>query len=438
MWKRSLLPSIFIILNIIVLVIAMLHQFWFSPIKSETLRKDILSELGLEELEGDKTRPNRDDLKRLTSLSSSGNGVSTLSGLQHATELEEITIHLHEIDNLKPIRNLELHSLDLSHREDGYYSFVKTADKRITDITPLQNMTSLKELYLSGEKVEDFSAFTHLQQLEVLHLANNDLEKTPKELGSLVNLEKLKLNNNRLQDIQSLENLEALEELDLERNMIDDFSELEQLTSLQTLHMENNSEDLNNLLFMTGLENLTELKIIIPEGVDAEPISNLESLQHLVILDSHIGPIDFLAPLEKLTSLQIIDSHATSLEGIESLNQLNLLNMPHNEIESLEPLRNLTALDSITLKDNNIDDISALSKLKNLTRLDIGRNRITDIDVLKNTPKITSLNIANNNIENIDVLGDLPELESLWIEDNVYKDVKALRNTEKIRKQFSN
>jgi internalin A len=90
---------------------------------------------------------------------------------------------------------------------------------KLGDITPLQALTKLELLYLSGNELTDLSPLQSLTQLKRLVLNKNCLtDITP--LRSLPQLTALYLCNNRLTDIAPLQALTRLLRLDLRNNMI--------------------------------------------------------------------------------------------------------------------------------------------------------------------------------------------------------------------------
>ena len=74
---------------------------------------------------------------------------------------------------------------------------------RISDISPLANLTNLTILYLDNNKISDITHLANLTDLKDLHLNINNIEDiTP--LANLTNLTRLYLHGNKIIDISPL------------------------------------------------------------------------------------------------------------------------------------------------------------------------------------------------------------------------------------------
>ena len=106
---------------------------------------------------------------------------------------------------------------------------------------------------------------TQLQRIEKakkekatsLVLANLDLKEIPTEVGDLIHLKALDLENNQIQDLKPLEKLVNLTELYIQNNRIQDLKGLEKLVNLTALGLQNNQ--IQDLKPLEKLVNLTHL-----------------------------------------------------------------------------------------------------------------------------------------------------------------------------------
>ena len=134
-------------------------------------------------------------MRRLTKLEARDRGITDLSGLEFATNLQHIELPLNPISNLAPLATLvQLHTLYLWRCE-------------ITDVMPLANLTQLKYLDLSHND-------------RIIHIS---------PLANLTQLVELNLSHNRIVDVNSLAHLTNLELLYIEGNLIVDHSPLDGL-----------------------------------------------------------------------------------------------------------------------------------------------------------------------------------------------------------------
>lgn len=95
---------------------------------------------------------------------------------------------------------------------------LEITDRRISDISDLQNFTNLEFLVLRNTDIDDISSFSKLS-----------------------NVSYLSLQSNRIQDIQPLKNLSDLHTLYVTNNNISDISPLLNLTNLTYLWLINNA-----------------------------------------------------------------------------------------------------------------------------------------------------------------------------------------------------
>ena len=112
-------------------------------------------------------------------------------------------------------------------------------ENQISDISPLQNLTSLTWLRLWVNQITDISPLQNLTSLTELHLGNNQIS-----------------------DISPLENLTSLTRLELEKNQISDISPLVENSGLgegdvvglekNNLDLSEGSEDLENIRQLEG------------------------------------------------------------------------------------------------------------------------------------------------------------------------------------------
>ena len=163
---------------------------------------------------------------------------------------------------------LQLTSLNANHRG-------------IVDITGLEFALSLKELYLGGRnRITDLSPLANLTNLTQLHIWHREVADMPpvtnldiSPLSGLINLESLVLENSGISDVSLLTELKALQGLGLSANTIEDISPLAGLKKLQRLDLSaNNIEDLSPL---AGLTNLWELRIRDNPATDFSPLTAL-------------------------------------------------------------------------------------------------------------------------------------------------------------------
>ena len=268
-------------------------------IPDPTLRKAVREALNLP----DNTPITKQEMLRLTRLRVESPDLRELTGLEHATNLA-----------------------DLSLGTVG----------RVSDLTPLSNLISLRNLNVARNQISDI-----------------------RPLAGLINLKGLILWDNQVRDIVLLANLTNLTDLDLSSNNIDTFDPLADLVRLRVLHLSDN-----------GIEDLTFL-------------AHLTNLTKLILSHNQISDLNPLAGLTKLTYLNLRNNRISNLNPLSDLTELTYLSLRNNHISDLNPLTRFTGLTDLNLRYNRISDFSPLANLVNLKELWIDNNFGTDISPLQ-------------------------------------------------------
>jgi len=147
--------------------------------------------------------PTPSDMLGLTGLSGWGKDITSLVGLEHATNM---------------------------------YSLGLGDNRYIRDISPLAGMTEIVYLTLSQNRIEDISPLAgmiHLKELDIHH--NQICDLSP--LAGLTNLRWLAIRENPVCDISALARLTRLETLKIGYTEISDISPLAELKCLRNLDM---------------------------------------------------------------------------------------------------------------------------------------------------------------------------------------------------------
>ena len=241
---------------------------WMPDAALQVVVREALEELGLPA-----TAPLRKEkMLQLTSLKADHRGIVDLTGLEFATYLKEL--HLgggNRITDLSPLANLtNLTQLHIWHREvDGMPPVTNL------DITPLSGLINLEGLSLENNGISDISPLAGLKELQLLGLAVNTIE----DLSPLTGLKKLRhlnLSANNIENFSPLAELTNLEELWIEDNPSTDFSPLAalNLTDFQS------DVDVNE----DGVVNILDLVIVANAFGEAEPDLNGDGVVNILDL----------------------------------------------------------------------------------------------------------------------------------------------------------
>ncbi|RKU28105.1 hypothetical protein C6499_10540 [Candidatus Poribacteria bacterium] len=236
-------------------------------------------------------------------------GITNLTGIEYAYNLLEF--------------------IDFSRREN-----------KITDVSPLENLTGMRDLRLGYNQIRDITPLTDLTNFETLVLWGNQISDiTP--LANLTNLMRLLLSNNQIRDITPLANLTNLRDLRLGYNQIRDITPLTDLTNFEMLVLWGNQ--ISDITAVANLTNLRDLLLSNNQIRDITALENLTNLKDLRLGSNEIRDITPLTDLTNLTKLVLWYNQITDVGALVGLVNLEELYLEGNPIEDLSPLQTLLA-----------------------------------------------------------------------------------------------
>lgn len=256
---------------------------------------------------------------------------------------------------------------------------LKARVKGIRNISDIVYFTSLEELDLYGNKINDISPLAQLQNLKVLNIGKN--YNTLYSSGSAAGINGLNLN--------MLSSLPLLEELYAEDNKIADLNFVEGLAQLKVLNLSN-----NNLTEVSALKNLSTLQTLILSGnhiTDLTSIAECYSLTYLDISNNYFEVID--TETHFYTGYGIKD-----LSFCKKMTSLSYINVSMNMVTTLKDLISIKSLRSVYADDNYITDISYLKNNDSIQLLSIKRNYVKDFKAVNDMKALTELYYIGNPI----------------------------------------
>ena len=286
------------------------------------------------------------------------------------------------------------------------------------------------------EEAERLIAEAKVSGAKVLLLRGLDIERLPKSLGDLIDMEELYIRGcQRLHDIQAVSRLKKLKAFFYglewyaapgfdQSCVLHDISPLSGLTGLRQVSLKYCSQltDVSVLGTLTGLQelNLSRCSQLADIGV-------LSTLTGLLEIDLWgCGQLKDVSVLSHLTSLHKIDlsacSQLTDVSGLGTLKGLRQINLSAcSQLTDLSVLRSLTGLQRLNLSwcEQSID-LSLLSRLTSLRQLDLSWcDQLMNISALSMMTSLRQVDLSWCPPFNLDVLLGLFQLESL----NIYNSV---------------
>ena len=451
--------SRFLILAVVAILFITQAHAQLVKIPDPNLKQAIRESLQLT----DKIPLTQPEMLRLKRLTAADEGITDLTGLEHATFLEVLNLRSNLVETLAPLANLTT----LTH--------LLLDDNQIRDITALANLTNLTKISLSRNQIVDISPLINLTNLKDIKLIGNQIADIS-PLAGLIRLEELWLNGNQIVDISPLMNLTNLKGLDLSANQIRDLGPLAGLIYLEYLGL--NRNPISNI---SPLANFINLKTLFLSGgrliSDITPLANLTQLVYLRLNAQSISDITSLTNLTQLVHLHLDYNQIRDISSLANLTLLEELALNNNAIIDIAPLTGLNNLKQLWLADNPIYDFSPLLQLEGveldieidlsqldklntvveipdpnleqairqalalpenitltqgqmqtLTRLSTWNSRITDLTGLEHAKSLAHLSLRNHQIHDLRPLAGLIHLELLALSMNQISDISPLMN----------
>ncbi len=320
----------------------------------------------------------------------------------------------------------EVEVLDLSHLG-------------IVNLKGLEACINLKKINLFGNPIEDISPLEVLDQLQVL-----DLEMTAVEniegLKNTVNLKELNLRNTKVKDIQALEKLDDLQELNLSLLAVSDLSPLMNKENLQSLNISQCEylQDEKNLQVIGQLKNLKSFYALDCNLDNLNFLSDFNRLDHLTLSLKPSWDMSVFDDLmvETLTLSLNDKCDLTFLSNMKDVTNLNIEYDGQSDLVPLGQTHGLKALNIIgyvRMGQGNLKNLTFIKPLSDLEYLDLSNNQIQDIEPLKHLVHLKELNLSSNNIEDISPLSALKELEVLDLSHNQIETIEGLKGLQDLK-----
>ncbi|MDF7663782.1 InlB B-repeat-containing protein [Bifidobacterium sp. ESL0763] len=169
---------------------------------------------------------------------------------------------------------------------------------------------------------------------------------------------------------------------------------------------------------------------------DLTPLSNLVSLEKLVLYDNRVTDISMLG---KLTAMQYFDVGQNSISDISVLEHMPsiwYLGLQYNRISDIAPLKNLHLLRECYLEFNNLSDLEQLrdASMPNLRVLQVSDNgNLPDLNPVAHFTTLTTFSARDDNVTDITPLAGMTHMHGLELKGNSISDLTALAGMTDLR-----
>ncbi len=304
------------------------------------------------------------------------------------------------------------------------------------DYIDLANFPNLKGIYLQYGYIPEsiLGVFSKLEELESEN-SPEELERklpSPRKLKKYIihrnysmegihtfaNLEYFETDYYDVKDVRAIAALKNLKTLIIKGgDEITDFGALYNLAQLEVLYLE--SEQLKDISFVRGMDNLREFTLMDSAVLDLSPLSGKTSLTYLKLEDNYeIRDYSVLSGLAALETLHLdLCSYGEMPEasGWTSLTELSV-----SGADSLQFLAQLPTLKKLSLAGGDSEDFEVFAHLTELTELTIERiyGNLSQLDSLTSLTNLRKLDISSMTVYgNVEDIFAIPGLEELDISD---------------------
>ena len=310
---------------------------------------------------------------------------------------------------------------DISHF--AYLDSLTISNYNLGSLSFLSGLNMLRNLDLTGSRfpAEDLAIIGSLANLQNLKMANCGLS-TLVGLENAHELYALDLSNNSIRNLDPLNSLYHLQELDLSHNAVTELTELSNLSHLTKLDISYNS--VNSIHHISPCTRMTWLNASHNALTDVNAVANFSDLTYLNVDQNALTDVDVISLCTGLQELRIANNSITNIESLGSLVNLMDFDFSNNAVEALPywPADNC-ALRMIDGSYNALTDLSPLGGIHTLNFVHMDYNRITSVAPLAKCQTLVQINIFGNEIRdpqtitdtdiimNYDPTYSMPELE---------------------------
>ena len=366
-------------------------------------------------------------LPRVSLLDLSENQITDLSGIEKLPNLKTLNLGGNHLDDLSILKTADLSKIEelyLQGNEIQSLSSLRASDGSRAQETDL---SSVKDLDLSDNPIEDMAGLERLSSLEILNMQNCGLQslKIMEGVeGEMKNLTSLALTDNPITDLGGIGKFPNLETLNLYQGDMTTLASLKSLKNpekLRTLNVQ-----YNQLVSLEGAGILTGLDTLMADGNEITNIKDVAAMKELTTLylaDNKITSVQGLGGQEKLAWIYMDANSLTSLEGMGELPALETMDLSQNQLKRVQELAQMGTLEWLDLSQNLLTSAEGLGGLKNLTYLNLSYNELTDIGELADLTALEGLNLdGNEDLADISALKELKNLASLDISETSVTD----------------
>lgn len=326
--------------------------------------------------------------ERLPSVAKDGTVTFADAGIEELVRLkldkpqgEPVTIsELASITDLSVVGvSSENRSLPIDFYQDqAYQNGEAIARGEIKTLSDLSLMKSLESVVLAYQRIEDISPLEDLHLKALVLVGNYISDLTP--LSDMTTLRELNLNNNSVEDLSPLQSLDRLEKLFVQCCNITDITPLIKIAALTTVDIADNPCD--DFSTLAALEAITHIDIS-DNGVEAAIAASANpAVRELYANGCGISSLEGFGDLPNLNTLELCGNGMLDISGIERYADLIYLALRNESIPDLTPLTGLPNLRELDLREADAD-LSPLLECASLQKVICSPDMQSRVDAIK-------------------------------------------------------
>lgn len=342
--------------------------------------------------------------------------ITTLDPLNELSELQTLNITGTNVSDLTPLRN------------SNKLKVLKAGNTRIDDLAPLKYDILLEELDIAHTDVSNLNVLEILNKLEKLNISYTRVN-TLEELKNCPNLAYLAAEGSKITTIQPLAEFKNLVSLNISSTVVRDLGPVSHLEALQSLKI--SQTPINNLNALQETENLKELFCSNTNIGDLTPLKNHRRLSKIYCDNTRID-VNQASEFTKGNPFTLVIYDTNALEQWwEELplywkavfsQQTSIEGEPTTE--QLHEVINMTDLD---LSGNPyIQNLMPVNRLTNLVNLNIANTEISRLNALSGMTNLENINLENTHIEDLSPLAGTISLKTINISNTPVVDLTPL------------
>jgi len=364
------------------------------------------------------------EIIKLEDLDVNGNMlISDLYPIDQMSSLKSLDVSGTLISDLFPVRNLtKLISLNISVTD-------------IADLDPIRYNTKIRELYLDSTLVRSIEPISGFDSLEILHLSGSSVEDLA-PVRTMAKLKEMKMDDAPVRDISPLADLPILENLSISGTRVDSLTALQYMISLKRITFKNTS-----IADLSALSRLVNLQII---DADMSQISDLTPLVEIPALEKVYCD---QTKVTRSTANAFMAGHPGVLVIYESQGLSSWwsgLNLDWQKVfrsytaldekPTKEQLHQVTLISKIDITgNNNITSLEPLSILSNLKEILASGTYISDLGPLSELTDLVKLICSGTRISSLVPLASLIRLEELDVSDTQVDSLGGLNGLKNLK-----